>query len=363
MRPHLAMAALLLLAASPAAAAPQRIKELVDVVGVRENALIGYGLVVGLSGTGDTEQVLFTTQAVSGMLGRLGVRIDPREVRVRNVAAVTVTATLPAFARPGSRLDVTVASLGNARSLEGGVLLLTALRGPDGEPYAAAQGPIQTGGFTAGRAGSSTKKNQVTSGRVPAGATIEKSVAPKLDGTPLLLALRRPDFTTATRIAAAIDKALGPGTAKATDPATIEVTPPAATPDAMGTISALEGLMVEADVRAKVVVSERTGTVVAGERVRLRPAVVAHGGLTVKIKETPAISQPLPFSGGRTRGGAIADVNAREETRGAVALPATTTVAELVTALDKLGTTPRDLVAILQALHAAGALEGELEVQ
>ncbi|MBC8134057.1 MAG: flagellar basal body P-ring protein FlgI, partial [Deltaproteobacteria bacterium] len=208
---------------APAVAAPVRLKELTDVQGMRENALYGYGLVVGLAGTGDTEYVFFTSQSISGMLGRLGIRIDPRDVRVRNVAAVMVTAKLPSFSRPGTRIDVSVSSMGNARSLAGGVLLVTPLTGADGQVYGLAQGPVQAGGFDVGSFGSSFQKNQPTSGRVPSGATVEKAVTPNIEKESLTLGLKRPDFTTANNVAVAINKSLGEEVAKAIDPAAVEI--------------------------------------------------------------------------------------------------------------------------------------------
>jgi flagellar P-ring protein precursor FlgI len=362
LRPALA-AALALAMTGGAAAAPVRVKELVDVGGVRENALYGYGLVVGLSGTGDTEQVFFTSQSVSGMLGRLGIRIDPRDVRVRNVAAVMVTARLPAFARPGTQLDVTVSSMGNARSLGGGVLLITPLSGPDGQVYALAQGPVQAGGFDATAAGSRFQKNQPTSGAVPGGATIERAVSPKLDKGPLLLGLRRPDFTTAARIAAAINEALGTEDATPIDPATIEVKVPAAFSGKTVTLLAkIEALEVDPDQRARIVVSERTGTIVAGQGVRIRAVAVAHGALSISVAQAPVISQPNPMAQGKTVSGKVAQVDAREASQPAVALPATSSVDDLVKALNLLGAPPRDLIAILQAMKAAGAIDAELEV-
>lgn len=365
----LLLGAALLLLALPARGAV-RLKELADVQGVRDNELFGYGLVVGLAGTGDSERVFFTQQSVAGMLGRLGVRVEPRDVRARNVAAVMVTARLPGFARPGARLDVSVSSLGNARSISGGLLLVTPLTAADGQVYAVAQGPVQAGGYAAGAAGSSLSKNTPTTGRVPGGGTVERGVVPKLEG-PLLLALRRPDFTTASRVAAAINGALGEGAARALDPAAIEVAPPADQPDVVALLAKVEALEVEADGRARVVISERTGTVVAGERVRIRPVAVAHGGLQVAIASTPLVSQPSPFSTGtpgQPGGGARTVVErsavptASEESRQAVALPATASVEDLARALNALGATARDLVSILQAMKAAGALDAELEV-
>jgi flagellar P-ring protein FlgI len=359
--PGLAALLALLVAAPASLGATIRLKELVEVQGVRDNDLFGYGLVVGLGGSGDTEQVVFTSQAIAGMLGRFGARIDRRDIRVRNVATVMVTARLPTFSRPGTHLDVSVSSLGNARSLAGGVLLITPLTGADGVVYAIAQGPVQVGGHEAGASGSFTSKNTPTSGRVPAGATVEKAVTPQLTG-PVLLGLKRPDFTTASRIAKAIDVALGAGAAKALDPAAVEVKLQGDKPDAVDTISKLEALEVDADERARVVVSERTGTVVAGARVRDGDRTDAHGGLTVNVLERPLVSQPAAFGRGTTTTVTAADVNAVEARKPAVALPATTTVDELVKALNLLGTSPRDLVAILQAIKAAGALDADLEV-
>jgi flagellar P-ring protein precursor FlgI len=347
----------------PALAAPVRVKELVDVQGVRENALFGYGLVVGLAGTGDTERVFFTSQSISGMLGRLGIRIDPKDVRVRNVAAVMVTARLPSFSRQGTRLDVSVSSLGNARSLAGGVLLITPLTGPDGNVYALSQGPVQAGGYDVGVGNVRAQKNEPTSGTVPGGATVERAVTPALDGKPLLLGLRRPDFTTATRIAAAINKAVGDGVALALDPAGVEVRlPPSYIGKSVGLLAQIEGLEVDPDQRARVVVSERTGTVVAGAGVRIREVAVAHGGLSIAITQTPFASQPGALSQGKTVAGKSTQVEAHESAKPMVALPATSSVDDLVKALNLLGVGARDLVAILQAMKAAGAIDAELEV-
>jgi flagellar P-ring protein precursor FlgI len=350
-----------LLGAGPARAA--RVKELADVVGVRENALYGYGLVVGLTGSGDTERVLFTQQSVAGMLGRLGIRIDPKDVRARNVAAVMVTATLPPFARPGTRIDVSVASMGNARSLAGGMLLVTPLAGADGRVYAVAQGALQVGGFIAGTTQALVRKNTPTSGRVPGGATIERGADGGMPSGPLVLSLRHPDLTTASRIATAVNGKLGEGTARAADPAAVELkVPDARKDDLVAFLSEVEALDVQADQRAKVVVSERTGTLVAGEGVKLRPVAVAHGGLSVNVQRVPFVSQPMPFGQGRTVSGTEDTVYADEGRNPTVALPATATVEDLAKALNLLGASPRDLIAILQAVKAAGALDAEIEV-
>ena len=353
----------ILLAAVRALAAPTRLKELVDVQGARENPLYGYGLVVGLAGTGDTEAVFFTSQSISGMLGRLGIRIDPKLVRVRNVAAVMVTAKLSSFTRPGTRLDVNVSSMGNARSLAGGVLLVTPLTGPDGQVYVLAQGSVQAGGFDVAAFGTSLQKNQPTSGSVPAGGICERAVVASLDKGPLVLGLKRPDFTTANRIAEAINTELKSEAAAAVDPAAIEIKIPAEYKGkAVGLVTKLEALEVEADQRARVVVSERTGTVVAGERVRIHPVAVAHGGLSISVTAATNVSQPNALGRGNTAVTKQAAVAAQEKEKQVVALPATTTVEDLVRALNLLGASPRDLIAILQAMKAAGAVDADVEV-
>ena len=352
-----------MLAGGAAVASPVRLKELADVQGMRENALYGYGLVVGLAGTGDTEQVFFTSQSISGMLGRLGIRIDPHDVRVRNVAAVMVTARLPSFSRPGSRLDVSVASMGNARSLAGGVLLVTPLTGADGQVYGLAQGPVQAGGFDVSSFGSSVQKNQPTSGRVPGGATVERSVTPNLEKETLTIALKHPDFTTANNLAEAVNKALGEEAAKAIDPAAVVIKVPAAYKGkAVSLMTKLEGLQVEADESARVVISERTGTIVAGERVRIHPVSVAQGSLSISVRAIALVSQPNPLSQGKTVQAKQAQIDAREKEKAVIALPATSTVEDLTKALNLLGATPRDLIAVLQAMKAAGALDADLEV-
>lgn len=350
--------------ASVARAAPARLKELVDVQGSRDNALLGYGLVVGLTNTGDTEQVLFTMQSVAGMLGRLGVRVDPRDIRSRNVAAVMVTAKLPTFARPGATIDVTVSAMGNARSLQGGTLLMTPLTGADGQTYAVAQGPVQVGGFDVSAAFANVRKNTPTSATIPSGASVEKTVAPKLDSGVLTLRLKRADFTNAARIATAIDGAVGDKTAKALDAAAVEVKLPDAEKDApVAFLAKLEALEIDVDQKARVVVSERTGTIVMGENVKLRPAAVTHGGLRIAIATQFAVSQPPAFAGsGQTVVAPVQQAEALEQQRSAVAMPAASSVDELVKALNAIGASPRDLIAILQALKAVGSLDAELEV-
>ena len=358
------LALLICLASAASWAGPVRLKELVEVQGSRENALLGYGLVVGLANTGDSEQVLFTMQSVAGMLGRLGVRVDPRDIRARNVAAVMVTSKLPTFTRPGSTLDITVSAMGNARSLQGGTLLLTQLTGADGNVYAVAQGPVQVGGFAVQARYASLVKNTPTSGTVPAGATVERAVTPSLTTGALVLRLRQPDFTNASRVAAAITKAVGPDSARALDAAAVEVkVPEASKDDVVGLLAQVEALEIDADSRARVVVSERTGTVVMGEHVRLRPAAISHGGLKIAISTQFAVSQPPAFAtAGRTVTAPITTAEAQEGGKSAIKVPAAASVDDLVKALDAIGAPPRNLISILQALKAAGALDAELEV-
>lgn len=357
--------ALLLLSTGTAHAQARttRVKDLVDVDGHRKNALVGYGLVVGLQGQGDSSRVGFTAQSISGMLGRLGVRVDPADIAARNVAAVTVTTDLPAFMRPGSRLDVLVSSLGDARSLEGGTLIMTPLQAVDGNVYAIAQGALQVGGYVVEGAGSRVQKNPPTTARVPSGAVVERAVLPP-KGEALVLALRRPDATTAGRLADAINLALrAPADAPvavAEDSAAVRVK--SADGDLLRLLASIEPVEVEVDQPARVVISERTGTVVIGEQVRLRPVAIAHGGLKVRVQRSPVISQPGPFSTGSTTRAAIASLDAREVRNELKVLPAGATVEALVAALNTLGVSPRDLIAILQALKAAGALDAELEV-
>jgi len=279
------------------------------------------------------------------------------------VAAVMVTARLPAFARQGTRLDINVSSIGDARSLAGGVLLVTPLTGPDGLVYALSQGPVQAGGFDVTVGNAQMRKNQPTSGTVPGGATVERSVAPDLDKGPLLLGLRRPDFTTALRVAEAINKSLGGEQAHALDPASVSIErPDAFKGKVVALLAQIEALEVSPDQRARLVVSERTGTIVAGEGVRIRPVAVAHGGLAISVAQNPYVVQPGPMSNGRTIAGKTSQIDVKEQQKAAVALPATSTVEELVKALNLLGVSARDLVAILQAMKAAGAIDAEMEV-
>ena len=366
------LAAATLVGSSVAHAAPVKARELINIRGARENMLYGYGLVVGLGGTGDTEQTLFSTQAVAGLLGRLGVRIDPRDIRVRNVAAVIVTAELPAFVRPGSRIDVNISSLGNARSLQGGTLVMTPLLGPDGKTYAVAQGSVQVSGLAISSAGSSITRNQPNSGNIPMGAIVERDVSPELGKGGLIVSLRKPDFATAVRLGKVIASGAQAGGpleglivgASTLDAAAVRVeTPDNATTRIPEIIALIEELEVDAVQRARVIISDRTGTVVAGEGVRLRPVAVAYGDLEVSVQTSPVVSQPGALaSAGRTVSSAQSDISMNESTTIA-ALPATTTLSELVVALKLLGASSRELVEILQAIHSAGALDADLEVR
>ena len=356
---------LLALALTLAAAAPgARIKELATIEGVRDNQLIGYGLVVGLNGTGDRQQTVFSTQSLSNLLSKMGVNVAPDQLRVRNVAATMVTATLPPFAAPGMRLDVTVSSIGDAVSLRGGTLLLTALKAADGRTYAVAQGPLSIGGFSAGQGGSAVQVNHPTVGRAPAGALVElaaPSIAP--DPAGVRLQLRRPDFVTAARLREAVTKEFpGAGVeAESSGAVTIRM-PPEFRERPVEFLARLETLEVEADRPARVVLNERTGTVVIGSAVRIAPVAVLHGGLTVQVVTDYIVSQPGPFSPGETAVVPQTDIQVAEEQVRKGMIPAGATVEELIRALTAIGTTPRDIIAIMQSIAAAGALEAELEV-
>ncbi|GAB6064575.1 flagellar basal body P-ring protein FlgI [Deferrisoma palaeochoriense] len=354
---------LALLVALPAAAAV-RVKDIARVDGVRKNQLIGYGLVVGLNGTGDKSGVAFTTQSTANLLERLGVAVTPDDIKLKNVAAVIVTAELPPFARAGQRIDVTVSSVGDASSLQGGTLLLTPLRAPNGDVYAVAQGPLSIGGFGAGAAGGGVQQNHPTVGRIPGGALLERDAPlPDLGRGYVDLVLREPDFTTAARLAGAVGTAFGPGTAQALDAGRVRVVvPEGEAADPVGFLARLEAVTVEPDAVARVVVDERTGTVVLGQDVRVRPVALSHGNLTVQITPYLEVSQPEALSAGQTVARERAQVTVTEEEAKVLLLEPGETLASLVQALNALGVSPRDLVAIFQALKAAGALQAELEI-
>ena len=356
-------------ALAPTAHAQARLKDIASVQGVRGNQLVGYGLIVGLNGTGDGTGATFTPQSVAAMLQKFGVTVPPGALKLKNVAAVMVTATLPPFVKNGSAIDVTVSSLGDATSLQGGTLLQTPLQAANNAVYAVAQGAISVGGFLAGGgAGGSVAKNFVTVGRIPGGALVEQDVPTTFSGRAsgvLEVTLDKPDFTTAARLVNAINAHRPPGAtgASAEDAGTIRVAfTPGTEPVAL--IAALESVPVETDEIAKIVINERTGTVVMGGNVDVTACAVAHGNLTVSIANAPVISQPAPLS----RGGVTVVVprkviTAAEGDMRLIPLPASASLDKVVRSLNALGVTPRDLIAILQAMKEAGALHAEIEIQ
>jgi flagellar P-ring protein precursor FlgI len=345
----------------------EKIRDVADVSGARENQLIGYGLVTGLQGTGDDTNVPFTGQSVQSLLTRLGVKIDPTQVRLRNVAAVVVTATLPAFAKAGTKIDITVSSIGNAKSLVGGTLVQTVLKGADQKPYAVAQGNLILGGIDAkGSSGSSVKSGTTTSGRIPEGAIVEKEVAATLiTNGALKLALRTPGFGLANNLVTVIDKKFGVGAASASDGGMVTVKLPAAySAKPIAFIAEMEELEVVPVRRARVVINEKTGTIVASGDVRISPVAIVHGGLTIVIKETQTVSQPTtPFTAGSTVVTKSSEIEAKEGTRDVKYMPAAPTLSDVAAALGALQLSPRELSSVLQALRTAGALEAEVVVQ
>jgi flagellar P-ring protein FlgI len=343
-----------------------RIKDLADIKGVRQNQLVGYGLVVGLNGTGDSDNAIFTIQSFASMLERMGVTVRSQDIEVDNVAAVMVTTDLPAFARTGSRIDVLVSSIGDADNLQGGTLLFTPLKGADGQVYAIAQGPVSTGGFVVGStSGSEVQKNFPTAGRVVNGAIIEKEIASDFNNRQsLTLNLHRADFTTASRVAQAINIAFYDQIAHTQDAGTIEVqVPEKYRGDTVALVTMIERLGVTPDTVSKVVINERTGTVIMGENVRISTIAIAHGNLSIEIKEDQNVSQPLPFSrSGRTVVTPESEVLVHEGKNPIFLVESGVSIGEVVKALNALGVSPRDLIAIFQALKAAGALQAELEI-
>ncbi|HWI82100.1 flagellar basal body P-ring protein FlgI [Ramlibacter sp.] len=354
------LAAALLL---PAAAEP--LKALASVQGARDNPLVGYGLMVGLDGTGDqTMQTPFTTQSLTNMLAQLGVTVPPgTNMQLKNVAAVMVTATLPAFARPGQAIDITVSSLGNAKSLRGGTLLMTPLKGADGAVYAIAQGNLVVGGAGASANGSKVQVNQLGAGRIPAGAIVERGLASALgeEGT-LTLELHRSDFGTAQRAVDAINRGFGAGTAEALDGRVLRVRAPAAQ-DRVAFLARLEAVdVVPAQDVARVIVNARTGSVVMNQAVRVQECAVAHGSLSVVISTQPVISQPAPLSGGTTVSAQTSQISLSQAGGALQMVRSGAALADVVKALNALGANPQDLISILQAMKAAGALRAELEI-
>ncbi|GAB1716682.1 MAG: flagellar P-ring protein [Nitrobacter sp.] len=359
------LVALAPLGAPAPAHATSRIKDLANIEGVRQNQLIGYGLVVGLNGTGDTlNNIPFTKQSLQAMLERMGVNIRGATIRTGNVAAVMVTGNLPAFATQGTRMDVTVSAMGDAKSLQGGTLLVTPLLGADGNVYAVAQGSLAIGGFSAEGAAASITKGVPTNGRIANGAIVEREIEFALNRMPnVRLALRNADFTTAKRIAAAINDYLGTKTAEPIDPSTVQLSiPPEFKGNVVALLTDIEQLRVEPDIAAKIVIDERSGIIVMGRDVRVATVAVAQGNLTVSISESPQVSQPNPVSRGRTVVTPRSAVGVSEDGKKLALVKNGVSLQELVDGLNGLGIGPRDLIGILQAIKAAGAIEADIEV-
>lgn len=357
---------LLLLALALSNAEAERIKDLAMVSGVRTNQLVGYGLVVGLNGTGDqTTQTPFTVRSLKSMMSNMGITIPPDiNLQLKNVAAVSIHADLPPFIKPGQTIDVTVSSIGNAKSLNGGSLLMTPLKGADGATYAIAQGNLVVGGISAAAAGSSVTINVPSAGRIPNGATVERQVADNFGGnSPIVLNLHQADFTTAERVVEAINKTFGGDVAAAIDASSIQVRGPAERNQRVSLIAVLENIEVApGQSAAKVVVNARTGTVVIGMNVRVGPAAVAHGNMTVTITSDPIVSQPGPFSNGQTAVVPNANIAVNQEKKPMFLFNPGVALDDIVRAVNQVGASPTDLIAILEALKAAGALKAELIV-
>lgn len=355
---------ILLLMAACALDAASRIKDLATLEGRRDNQLVGYGLVAGLAGDGDSTQAEYTVQSIANALKRFGVNIPADDLRSNNVAAVMVTVDIPAFSQPGTRLDAVVSSLGDAESLKGGVLLQTPLLGADDKVYAVAQGSVLVGGFFAGGEDASVQRNHPTVGAVPSGAIVEKTIRTSIVRNGALnFLLREPDFATAVRMAERINSFF-PGAAKADSPNKVRVLIPSEyESNKMTFIASVEAIEMEPDVLARVVMNERTGTIVATSKVRLSEAAVSHGNITVNIARTPFVSQPPPLSEGETVEGDFTDLEVVETQGGFSQLPDTPTLRDLTRTLNSLGVGPRDMMVILQALKQAGALHAELVIQ
>ncbi|MDA8138549.1 MAG: flagellar basal body P-ring protein FlgI [Desulfobacteraceae bacterium] len=341
-----------------------RIKDLANIKGVRPNQLVGYGLVVGLDGTGDGKKAVFTVQSMVSMLEKMGITVSADDIKVKNVAAVMVTAELPPFARSGTAIDALVSSIGDAQNLQGGNLLMTPLKAANGQVYAVAQGPVNTGGFAAGGAGASVRKNFPTVGRLLGGAIVERDTNSDFNQRDALtIGIDQPDFTTALRMTEAINTLFYDPIATAVDAATIQVKVP--TPylgNLVGLIAMIEKLEVMPDGMARVVINERTGTVVMGENVRISTIAIAHGNLSIVVKDNSRVSQPLPFSQGQTVVTPDTELSVKEGENQLVLIPGSASIGEVVKALNALGVSPRDLIAIFQAIKAAGALQADLEV-
>jgi len=344
-----------------------RLKELVSLEGVRDNQLLGYGLVVGLNGTGDKRQTVFPAQTLSNLLERMGVSVPATALQAKNTAAVMLTATLPPFAQPGIRIDVTAAAMGDATNLQGGILVLTPLKSVSGQVHAVAQGPVVTGGFVAGRGGTSQTVNHPTAGRIPQGAIVEVAPPSSFASDHVRLQLRRADFTNASRIAEALNRKFAPkgepqiARAEHSGMVVVDV-PPLWKARTVEFISQLENLRIEADRPSRIVINERTGTIAMGKDIRIAPVSILHGNLTVEVETSFDVSQPEPFSPGETTVVPRTGVGVKEDKVRNINLKEGTTVDDLVKALQAIGSTPRDVIAVLQSLQAAGALDAELEV-
>jgi flagellar P-ring protein precursor FlgI len=359
--------ACILLSFSMAAIAQTRIKDIASVQGARGNQLVGYGLVVGLDGSGDSNSTLFTAQSVVSMLQRLGSAPPPGIIKVKNVAAVIVTAELPPFAKNGSRIDVTVSSLGDAKSLQGGTLLQTPLQaGGDGAVYAVAQGSLSIGGFNVSAGGGVAQKNHVSAGRIPRGAIVEKEVETSItDGSSVSIVLRDPDFTTASRVAEAINAKFPAANASPADPSKVRISVPESSRSSLiGFLAAIEALSVTPDSTAKIIINERTGTVMIGGDVRIRPCAIAHGSIQIRIESTPIIAMPEPLTKDvKPVVTSQKEVSVKESPGRVAAIPAIADVDQLQKALNALRVTPRDLIAILQVMRTGGYINADIEVQ
>ena len=342
-----------------------RVKDIAGVKGVRPNQLMGYGLVVGLNSTGDDDKTEFTFQSLTNMMKRMGIVIDKKKVDLDNVAGVMVTATLPSFSKVGTRIDVVVSSMGNAKNLQGGTLLLTPLSAPDGNVYAVAQGPLSTGGFAAGgAAGGGVQKNHPTVGYIPGGAIVEKDLSLNLlERNVISLNLNNPDFTTCLRLTRVINTGLGEELAQSVDAGTVEIKTPWEFQERLVEfISLVENLNITPDTIAKVVLNERTGTIVMGENVKISTVAISHGNLSIIIKERERVSQPLPFSVGETVFTPDTEIAIKEEDSRLMVVPEGVNLREVVRGLNTIGVSPRDLISIFQAIRASGALQAELVI-
>lgn len=347
----------------PLAAVDVRLKDIASFEGVRDNQLIGYGVVVGLEGTGDTTQNKFTFQSMSNMLDKMGLNLDPTAFQMRNTGAVAVTATLPPFARAGSKIDVTVSSIGSAKSIQGGILLITPLKAADGNVYAVAQGPVSIGGYNVQQGGQGVRKNHATVGRIPNGALVEQEVNYNFTSQRYFtMVMHNSDFTTTTRAVNSINKAFG-DVAGAVDSRTIRIMiPDKYNRNKVLMASMLENLSIAPDTKAKVVINERTGTIVFGENVKISKIALAHGNITIAVKTEYKVSQPAPFSQGETTIVPETQTQVQEEQARFSVVEQTPKISDVVKTLNSLGATPRDIIAILQAMKNAGALQAELEI-